>query len=204
MIFHVLHWVGDLKRETWSLTPLTQTAEQTALQLVWHHLIHRSSCYCSVRRRYEKYLQEKPHQSRLVCRFKINEICHIEHNFLNLLIKLGMFQAQARRCPCRCWGGAHKAQRRLKNLGWVQAASDHQSWEGECKAEGLWPYFHLLKMFTWQLCLQATPQSLTGQWCKSETHSHWKIKAEDPEGSFGPPQDKHKFHLICYPHKKKK
>lgn len=48
---------------------------------------YRSSCYCSIRQRYEKYLQEKPHHSHLVSHFKINQIYHMDHNFLNLLIK---------------------------------------------------------------------------------------------------------------------
>lgn len=56
--------------------------------------------------------------------------------------------------------GADKAQTHLKDLGWMQTASDHQSWQGKCKAEGLCLYFSLLEMFSWQLCFQSLEVSL--------------------------------------------
>lgn len=137
---------------------------------------HRSS-YCSIRQRYEKCLQEKPHHSHLVSHFKINQICHTDHNFLNLLIKHRLEDVPGD--GVRGWEG-NKAQRCLKNLGWMQAASKHQSWQGSCKEEGLCPYFNLLIMFTWRLCLQAICESLTRQWCKSEVHQPSGNKTRGP------------------------
>lgn len=157
---------------------------------------YRSSCYCSIRQRYEKYLQEKPHHSHLVSHFKINQICHMDHNFLNLLIKHRIEDV-----PGDGVGRGEQSPRCLKNLGWMQAASKHQSWQGRCKEEGLCPYFHPLKMFTWQLCLQAIHESLNRQWLKSEVHSHQEIKPQDPEDSFCSLQSKHKFHLPWFTQK---
>lgn len=53
-------------------------------------------------------------------------------------------------------------------------------WPPEIKAEGLYPSLCLLEMLTWQFSLQAIAQSLTRLWCKSETHTYWKIKTRGP------------------------
>lgn len=82
------------------------------------------------------------------------------------------------------------------NLGWMQADSSHLSWQASASEAGaLCPYFHLLETFTWQLCMQDIPQSLTGQWCMSEVHRGWKIKPEGPGDSFGRSQFTLPFNL---------
>lgn len=80
--------------------------------------------------------------------------------------------------------GADKAQTHLKDLGWMQTASDHQSWQGKCKAEGLCLYFSLLEMFSWQLCFQSLEVSLGNGASLRPTDIR---KPEDPGDSFAPP-----------------
>lgn len=93
-------------------------------------------------------------------------------------------------------GGQIVVDRNTWNLGWMQAGSNHLSWQASpSEAGALCPYFHLLETFTWQLCFQAIPRSLTGQWCMSEVHRAWKIKPEGPGDSFGPSQFTRQFHL---------